>query len=321
MSQPAEAYCGHPAPVEYEPGLVEESVRWTIERGTAGIEPLKLRRLRHNHKRQLDKVYELPEGQRRETAFRDHFMAFFDELGIASWIPRWLETFPRLRADLECILVRAATGPGEEGAELWESRQHRGEGVAAYLVVTVPSAGLRYFGELRALLLPDLQRAADVIDPGFGFRREDLRGSTRAAGEHLRAVYQRLWELSARGRLASRGLVQEPRLLPELEAFLVEARGPDQASSLTPLGATDLLEALTAEANHQRLLSLAHRFTGATSVHTGVTANCPLCSYPTSEWAADDVLSPVGAAIRGDFSDWSMSDGCCTHCAERYELS
>ena len=112
----------------------------------------------------------------------------------------------------------------------------------------------------------------------------------------------------------------EPHHRAELEALVVGARGTDEASGLTPLCATDLLEALTTEACHQRLLSLARRFTDGTSVHTGAAARCPLCRYPTSEWAVDGVLSAAGAAIRGDFPDWSPSDGSCTHCAEHYEF-
>lgn len=319
MSQPTGVCSGLLAAIEYEPELVEESVRRTIERGTPGIESRKLHRLRHDHRRQLDAVYALPDGERRESAFRDHFMALFDELGIAAWIPSWLEMFPQLRADLECVLVRTATASGEEGAELWESRERRGEGVPAYLVIAVPATGMRRPDELRALLLPDLLRAADVIDPDFGFRREDLNGTTRAEQERLRAAYQRLWELSARARLASRDLIEDPQLLPELEAFAAGARGPDDTSGLAPLCATDLLEALTMEACHQRLLSLARRFADGTSVHTGAAARCPLCRYPTSEWAVDGTLSTAAAAIRGDFPDWSPSDGCCSHCAERYE--
>jgi len=320
LSQPAGVCSDHLATIEYEPGLVEESVRWAIERGTPGIEPLKFHRLRHDHRRQLDAVYALPEGDRRESAFRDHFMALFDELGIAAWIPPWLEMFPRLRAGLECVLVRAATSPGEEGAELWESREHRGEGVPAYLVITVPSAGMRRHDELEALLLPDLLRAADAVDPDFGFRREDLSGATRAEQERLRAAYQRLWELSARARLMSRGVIEEPQLLPELEAFVVGARTADVASGPTPLSAANLLEALTTDTCHQRLLSLSRRFTGNASVPTSSAARCPLCRYPTSEWTVDGVLSAVGAAISRDFPDWSPGDGCCSHCAERYGL-
>jgi len=319
LSQPAGVCAERLAAIEYEPGLVEESVRWTIERGAPGIESLKLHRLGHDHRRQLDAVYALPEGEQRETAFRDHFMALFDELGIAAWIPPWLEMFPPLRVGLECVLVRAATASGEEGAELWESRERRGEGVPAYLVITVPAAGMRRPDELQALLLPDLLRAADVIDADFGFRRDDLGGATRAEQERLRAVYQRLWEFSARARLVSRGLIEEPQLLPELEAFVVGARAADVASGLTPLSATNLLETLTTDTCHQRLLSLSRRFTGNASVPTGSAARCPLCRYPTSEWTVDGV-SAVGAAISGDFPDWSPSDGCCSHCAERYGL-
>ena len=217
MRRPATGTTGGPAPIEYEPGLVEDAVRWGIEQGGLGIESLKLQRLRFDHRRKLDALYRLPEGDQREAAFRNHFATMFTELGNAEWIPRWLELFPRLRSELECIVVRAAAGPGEEGAELWENQEQRGEGIPAYLVITVSGTGLRDHDELRAVLLPDLLRAADLLDPDFGFRHGDLKSDTRGSEERIRAVYQRLWELSARARLQARGLREDDRLLADSE--------------------------------------------------------------------------------------------------------
>ncbi|MCH7824700.1 MAG: hypothetical protein IH849_07855, partial [Acidobacteria bacterium] len=213
MRRPAAGTTGALAPIEYEPGLIEDAVRWAIEQGGLGGESLKLQRLRFDHRRKLDALYQLPEGAEREAAFRDHFATLFTELGNAAWIPRWLEPFPRLRSELECVVVRAAAGPGEDGAELWESQEQRGEGIPAYLVITVSGTGLRNHDELRAVLLPDLLRAADLVDPDFGFRRGDLKADTRGSEERIRGVYQRLWELSARARLWARGLREDDRLL------------------------------------------------------------------------------------------------------------
>jgi hypothetical protein len=51
-----------------------------------------------------------------------------------------------------------------------------------------------------------------------------------------------------------------------------------------------------------------------------VADTCPLCRFPTTDWAAGEALSDVADEIHGDFSGWCVSDGCCGHCAERYEL-
>ena len=169
VSRPAAGTTGGPAPIEYEPGLIEDAVRWVIEQGGFGIESLKLQRLRFDHRRKRDVLYRLPEGEQREAAFRNHFATLFAELGNAAWIPRWLEPFPRLSSELECIVVRAAAGPGEDGAELWESQERRGEGIPSYLVITVSGTGLRNHDELRAVLLPDLLRAAGRARPRLRF--------------------------------------------------------------------------------------------------------------------------------------------------------
>jgi len=313
---------GQLAPIEYEPGLIEESVRWMIDQAAPGIPSLKLQRLRLNHRLRLDAIYGLPEGEERESAFRDHFMALFHELGTASWIPRWLELFPRLRSDLECVLLRAATGPGEEGAELWESREQRGKGVPAYLVITVAAAGLRHHDDLRALLLPDLLRAADRIDPDFGFRGEDLTGSTRAEQERLREVYQRLWEVSARSRLRSRGLIEDSRLVTDLLPLVANGAHTqgDTAGGCVP-SAEDLLATLTEDPSHERFLSVVCQLPGGTETRAGgASARCPLCRYPTMDWAPDGALPALETAICADYPDWRPADGCCGHCAERYEM-
>jgi len=328
VRRPAAGTSVGPAPIEYEPGLIEDAVRWAIEHGGDGIESLKLQRLRFGHRRKLDVLYRLPEGDQREAAFRDHFATMFSELGNAEWIPRWLEPFPRLRSELECVVVRAAAGPGEDGAELWESQEQRGEGVPAYLVITVSGTGLRSHDKLGAALLPDLLRAADLLDPDFGFRRGDLQADTRGAEERIRSVYQRLWELSARARLRARGLREDDRLLEDSEELIAGAgvdlgsAGPEPGGGAAgdacrhPVG---LLAALCRDISHQQLLGLAHALPAGAG--TGASAApCPLCHYPTTDWAPSDSLGAVESEIHADFPAWSAAEGCCGHCAERYEL-
>lgn len=304
MRHRAVAATSSPAPVEYEPGLVEESVRQAIENGLPGIPGLKSRRLRLEYRRRLDAIYRMPTGEQREAAFREHFLRFFRELELDTRVPRWLEPFPCLRTDLECVLVRSSQMAGQEGAELWESRERRGQGIPAYLIITLAPWELGRLDEVQARLLPELQLAHDMLDPDFGFRREDLRRATRAESERLGAAYQSLWVLSARARLQARGSSDAVRPWEELE--YPEAR--------------ELLVPPADETLHQQLLRLARRLAQRCSAASDAAAGCPLCRFPTCDWAPEPVLRQLEAAISADAEGWSVPDGCCNQCAERYEL-
>ena len=154
-------------------------------------------------------------------------------------------------------------------------------------------------------LLPQLQLAADVLDPGFGFRREDLRRATRGERERFGAAYQRLWLLSARSRLHSGGLSEEPDLGEELEELQV-----------AELSAPPVDETI-----HEQLLRLALGLAQRSIAGADAAGSCPLCRFPTCDWASLEVLRPLETAISTDAEGWSINEGCCSHCAERYELN
>lgn len=299
---------GDLAPLEYEPGLVEESVRQVIEAELSGVPSLRSRRLRLGHRRQLDAVYGMPAGEQREAAFREHFLKFFRELELDTRVPRWLEPFPRLRTDLERVLVRLPLMAGQEGAELWESREQRGQGIPAYLIITLTPRQLGRLDEMQVPLLPQLQLAADMLDADFGFQREDLRRATRAERERLGVAYQRLWLLSAVARLQADGLGDDAGLREELEK--IDAR--------------ELLAPPDGETLHEQLLRLALRLSErAITVPAGVAGvagRCPLCRFATCDWASEHVVRGLEGAVRDDMEDWSVDEGCCSRCAEHYQL-
>lgn len=320
MTEPARVASASLAKIEYEPELIEASVRWIMDRGAPGFDFLKLQRLRIDYRRHLDALYGLPDPERSETAFRRHFWAVLRELEIDSWIPQWLAPFPGLRAGLERVLVRSAGLPGEEGAELWETRERRGKGIPAYLVIAVPSPGLCQHDELRASLLPALLQAADLLDPRFDFRREDLGGKTEGIRERTRAIYRQFWDLSARVRLQRRGLLEQPELASHLEVLVAARARKESLETVSTSAAADVLEEVLAEGRHRSLLALTRELSGQDGASLSVPDTCPLCRFPTTDWAAGKALSDVADEIYGDFSGWCPSDGCCGHCAERYEL-
>ncbi len=306
MTSADSATRGELAPIDYDPGLVEESVRQAIDGGHAGVTALKLTRLRVDLERQLDRIYQMTPGEEREASFRRAFWRFFGEFGLDTWIPDCLDEFPRLRANLKRVLVQRPVSAGQEGAELWESQEQRGRGIPSYLVIILVPAQMRHPETLRPRLLPQLLQAEDRWVPEFGFQPGDLRQGTPAAQEQFRAIFDRLWKLSARVRLHDRGLLEGAGLREELET----------------LGVEELLAPACDQTGHEQLLRLARRVSERTVVESaGPGGRCPLCRFPTTDWVSAETLPELSGPILADFEAWTTGDGCCGHCAEHYRMA
>ncbi|MCH7824492.1 MAG: hypothetical protein IH849_06780, partial [Acidobacteria bacterium] len=81
----------------------------------------------------------------------------------------------------------------------------------------------------------------------------------------------------------------------------------------------ELLAALCRDVSHQQLVVLARALPAGAGISASA-ARCPLCHYPTTDWASTDALQAVESEIHADFPAWSPAEGCCGHCAERYAL-
>lgn len=221
------------ATMEYEPLLVEKAVRFTLEHGSPDLPYARFVRLVYENRRRLATLYRLPQGEERESGFRRHFSKLFRALSLDKIPAGWLEDFPGLATDLECILVRSVPERSDEGAELWESREHRGHGIPSYLVIAVRPLALSRPEELRERVLPSLQRAADRVALPF--------------------------EVDRRSGTAASPTVVAPE------------------------------------------------------------THCPLCRFPTTDWASPELLPGIAPCVEVDFPDWTPSDRSCGHCAERYQ--
>ena len=169
--------------VEYEPRLVEEAVREALASGTTAsgfcrtsgsveggrgdsasyveLPPAMLLRLKIAHRRTLDRIYGIAPEAEREAAFRRHFRRMFEQLGLEDLVVAGLDELAGWPWRLEGVLVQAADSPQREGAQLWESRERRGSGAPAYLVVHLTPARFIRSRELIAYLRDEL-RAATV---------------------------------------------------------------------------------------------------------------------------------------------------------------
>lgn len=170
---------------------------------------------------------------------------------------------------------------------------------------------------LRAFLLHELSHLVDLLDPGFGYRREDpALGEMRSWANLVRDRYRVLWNASVDGRLARRD-----ETLPGTE----EARRSEVRRTFAAIGSDDA-DSLFEQAwtgrllGHAALLAAArHRAAGYSSgLQAGGT--CPLCDFSAWDVAAVADAASVATAIRADYPAWSPDEGLCARCLELYQI-
>jgi len=321
-----------PAPVEYDPRLREDAVRAGLHAGVQGIPYARLARIRLDARGRLDRAYSLGPGEERERVFRDAFCLLFDRLGFDRPMAAALQPFPSL-ADLQGLLARSARERDGVSVDLWEQRERRGDGIPAFLVASIPPERFRDAAALERMLLPGMQRAADLMSTQFGFRRETRVLGSRAADPAVRRTYESLWDLSARVRLGADGRMQRPHLEAEAAVLAGSAASPLVADIVRLCGSH-------VAPTHDDLLGVAGRLVAANGVdhlagdrdagqertpglgtyRSTYERRCPLCRFPTCEWAGDDALRRIADIVQSDHATWSLEAGACAHCAERYSL-
>ncbi len=104
-----------------------------------------------------------------------------------------------------------------------------------------------------------------------------------------------------------------------IPAYLVIAARPCDLSLPVELGKR-LLASLQQAADRVRSPNVANLGASADRQVDEAKTNtrCPLCRFPTTDWAAHDLVAEITPSIRRDFPGWLATEGCCGHCAERY---
>ncbi len=283
--------------VRYDPSLLAEVVV-----------PLLAGALRTRYHFESDALYEKYSPERRAEAFAALEARMFRQLPQHDVLVKALRDAGPLPGVQE-VRVTGARG-SEEGADLSTA------GELAMLRLC-PGRLRGDVGGLRAFLLHELCHLVDLLDPGFGYRREDpAPGEMRSWANLVRDRYRVLWNASVDGRLARRG-----ETLPGTE----EARRNEARGAFAGLGAA-AADRLFEETwggrlcGHRALLAAARR--RGTGQGPGLQPGgiCPLCGF--SAWvvarAAD--AAAVTAAVGVDYPQWATDEGLCGHCFELYEI-
>jgi hypothetical protein len=296
--------------IVFAPDLVEEAVL-LAERT---MPPREARTFR----RERDRVYDLPDPDRREAGFRSLHLRWFARLRLHEVVGRTLEACPGLMDAVSGCRVSRAFSSRDEGADLIApaaTAPPAGDARPELALRLRPSLLLDDV-VLRACLRHELMHVTDMLDPGFGYERTLPASAGGPGADHImRDRYRVAWDVSIDGRLTRAGYGDE-----RLRAH----RAREFADTFRMLGA--LGQSVfdhwfdRVRPTHARLVALARSPNGFEGI-TGDSGQCPLCRLPAAALAPDPGRMPpaVQALIRARHPGWGVEHGLCAQCRDLYE--
>ena len=300
-----------PFSVEYEPGLVEETVLLRIP---GAPEESSFRKLR-------DRIYAVTDSEQRERQFREFHAEWFVRLQLGRPITEsLLEQHALFRGTQRCCVLPARTTQ-EEGADLHGLRaaSPADREPDKVIVIRLKPARLLDPPGARTWLRHELMHVTDMLDPAFGYEPQlPSPDAGPAFTTLLQERYRVLWDCWIDGRLVRRGWSPEEALEKRWEEFrkTFAAFGPEARQRFQELLASD-------SQTHAALVALALHPVLETSPSLAAQTGpqpCPLCRFPTFPLGSGEteLSDEVRDQIREDFPKWRPEHGLCRQCAGLY---
>lgn len=270
-----------------------------------------------------DPFYQLDSEAAREAAFERVHALYFRKLGFAAPLERVLPEFPELAREKTALIVERAGGAQQEEADLLVGADpaHRGT-----VRLRIQSSRFENAVALDAFLRHELWHVADMLRPKFGYRPA-ARLADRPAEENLiRSRLHLLWNLSVAGaieRIGRPGAASREawsRAAQRVYAFLPAVQLAGVVRAFWDAKGMTYGTLLECARRPDVLLAHAGIATEAREEAMAPGSPCPLCGFPTHDWAPSPEGLPevVAAGIRADFPAWSPSDGVCRQCLGAY---
>jgi hypothetical protein len=294
----------------FDDDLVEEIVFLCANRRCRAVPDLQIRRFHLERER----AYKVLDPDERQAAFVRVHSSWFAEWGFASQLEEFARAFPLLSSSLAALGFRKARQRSEDGAELYVNASNGRHGVVA-----LRSQHFREENQLTRLLNHELSHLSDMVDPAFGYAPELPASICHSSARLARERYRLLWDISIDGRLIRSGkLTMGTAASRRAEFDLAFVFWPEWQRHET-------FEQLWNDPmpGHQRLLALATDPRDLSKrPHPTPGAACPLCGFPTFEWAE---LTGIDAAllrlVHSEFAHWSPEHGACKRCLEAYSIA
>jgi hypothetical protein len=304
----------HPADfrgnLRYEEDLVEAAV-FLHARGGYGVPALQIARFH----RERERLYGILDADARQAAFVRLHREWFREWGLETRLLAPLGAFPLLGKALTVLAFRHAHRKPDEGAELYVNAAGARHGV-----VSLRSDAFAQTARLETFLRREYAHLHDMVDPAFGYTPDlPVRGLSAGQQRLARERYRLLWDITIDGRLTRGGVgpttarLQRWTEFTRAFSFWPDARQQETFETLWT----------TPSPTHLALVALAGDPRGLrTRVGPHPGAACPLCEFPTFQWADPGTVDPrVRAAIVAEFPAWTPDQGVCSRCHEAYQVA
>jgi hypothetical protein len=294
----------------FDEDLVEGAVFDCARNANTQAHPMQVRRFH----REREKVYAITDPDERNAAFFRLHLEWFREWGLESFLRERVAPFSNLETHLKALAFRKARNKSEEGSELYVNREGERHGM---LALRPERFSNRH--SLAPFLNHELMHLNDMVDLRFAYS-PDIGDPAQSPSQQrlIRERYRLLWDITIDGRLSSstsetiatRG--QRWNEFNRAFSFLPDAKREETFQALWT-GAAPQHAELVALAKDPRGLSLSH------VPQPG--GPCPLCGFPTFEWASEAPVAPFITAIRSEFPQWFPEHGACKRCVEVYQSS
>jgi hypothetical protein len=249
-------------------------------------------------------LYDLPDPDQRSDGFFKLHLDWFRQMGFEARVLAAAKAFPLIEQRATSLMLRKAVTNKEEGAEMFVRPDAKN--------VVVALRGERFQEDnLDGFLRHEFCHVSDMLDEAFGYEpRIELPGAPPTETALLRDRYRVLWDITIAGRLGLEA-ERDARWQEFSRAF----------STLPEDRRRELFDRLWRERlPHRELVEISK------SSHTRAARTpggaCPLCKFPTFDWAGGTELGPeIVGAIQQQFRAWRREDGCCARCAELYAMA
>lgn len=297
--------------LRYDEDFIEAAAFLCTSGRRHGVPALQIARFH----RERERLYAILDPDERSTAFYKLHLDWFREWGLETLLSDVLKEFPLLLDKVSLLAVRKTRSAHDDGAELYVNETGRRSAVLA-----LRPESFERDAALRDYVRHEFTHLHDMLDPDFGYAPTLALPGLNAAQQRLaRERYRLLWDIAIDGRLAASG--HNPMTAREQHAASF-ARG----YSFWPLERqTEAFDSLwrTTSPRHADFLALIADPRGLREAHRPTPgASCPLCEFPTFNWANVGGLHPgIAARVVAEFPLWTSEQGLCGRCLETYEAA
>jgi len=293
--------------LHFDDDFLESAVFVCASGRRKGVPSLLITRFQHER----EKLYRIADPDERNVAFFQLHLRWFREWDLENFLAKIAREFPELDPGLKLLAFRKARGKQDEAAELYVNPETGRHGVVAFRCERFEDDAA-----LARFLRHELTHLHDMVTPAFGYAPElHVPGITATQHKLARERYRLLWDITIDARLARAGHAvnttseKHRALFDRAYSFWPQSRRDDAFTALS----TD------ARPTHAKLVALAadpRDLAHASRPLPG--AACPLCGFPTFQWAEhfDDALIE---RVTVDFPSWTPPQSACVRCHETYE--